>query len=135
MTFILGLLLGYCIRGKNRLLIATLTVIAIICFIVLPAIALSQLALSVRRERLSRAPQPKVPSVVGLDCQAAQFTLRNSNLNMRILANRYDLPLRPGLIVTQTPQAGELVEYGTFVGVTISSERPEWMRPSVQSSQ
>ena len=81
MRFMLGLLLGYCIRGKKRLLIAILTVNAIICFIcflVLPAIALSQLALSVRRERLSRPPQIKVPSVVGLDCQTAELTLRNS---------------------------------------------------------
>jgi hypothetical protein len=48
MRFVLGLLLG-CIRGKKPLLAATLTVIAVVCFIVLPAIALSQLALSVRR--------------------------------------------------------------------------------------
>ena len=46
MRFISGLLLGNCIRGKKRLLIATLTAIAIVCFIVLPAIALSQLAIS-----------------------------------------------------------------------------------------
>src|SRR5688500_12483919 len=52
MRFILGLLVGYCIRGKQRLLIATLT-ITVGCFIVLPAIALSLLALDVRRERLS----------------------------------------------------------------------------------
>jgi len=44
MRFILGLLVGYCIRGKQRLLIATLTAIAVGCFIVLPAIALSLLA-------------------------------------------------------------------------------------------
>ena len=56
MRFLLGFLLGYCIRGKQPLLIATLTTIAVVCFIVLPAIALSQLALSVRRERLSRPP-------------------------------------------------------------------------------
>lgn len=43
MRFILGLLLGYCIRGKQRLLIATLTAIAFVCFVVLPSIALSQL--------------------------------------------------------------------------------------------
>lgn len=48
MRFILGLFWGYCIRGKKRLLIATLTAIAVVCFTVLPAIALSQLALSVR---------------------------------------------------------------------------------------
>ena len=40
MRFILGLLVGYSIRGKQRLLIATLTTIAVVCFIVLPAIAL-----------------------------------------------------------------------------------------------
>jgi hypothetical protein len=55
MRFILRLLLGYCIRGKKPLLIATLT--AVVCFIVLPTIALLQLAISVRSERLSRPPQ------------------------------------------------------------------------------
>jgi hypothetical protein len=30
MSFILGLFFGYCIRGKKRLLIATLTVIAVV---------------------------------------------------------------------------------------------------------
>ena len=56
MRFILGLLLGYSIRGNKRLLIATLTAIAIVCFIVLPAIALLQLAISVRRELLTLWP-------------------------------------------------------------------------------
>jgi hypothetical protein len=51
------LLWGYCIRGKKPLLVTTLTAIAIVSFIVLPAIALSQLAISVRRERLLRPPQ------------------------------------------------------------------------------
>ena len=50
MRFLLGFLLDYCIRGKKPLLIGTLTAIATFCFIVLPAIALSQLALSVRRD-------------------------------------------------------------------------------------
>lgn len=76
MRFILGLLLGYCIRGKQRLLIATLIAIAILCFIVLPAIALSQLAISVTRERLSRPPQTTVPVVVGLNYKTAQIKLR-----------------------------------------------------------
>jgi len=44
MRFLLGLLLAYSIRGKKPLLIATLTAIASVCFILLPAIALSQLA-------------------------------------------------------------------------------------------
>jgi beta-lactam-binding protein with PASTA domain len=125
MRFILGLLLGYHIRGKKPLLIATLTAIAVVCFIVLPAIALSLLALDVRRERLSRAPQTTVPVVVGLNYKTAQIKLRDANLKIRVLATRYDLPLEPETIIAQTPQGGERVECGSVIGVTMSGERPE----------
>ena len=128
MRFILGFLLGYCMRDKKPLLIATLMTLVVVCFIVLPAIALSQLAISVRRERLSRPPQTTVPVVVGLNYETAQTKLRDANLNIRVLANRHDLPLEPGIIATQTPQAGERVDWGTVIGVTISAERPGWMR-------
>ncbi len=87
MRFILGLLLGYCIRGKKPLLIATFTAITIVCFIVLPAINLSLLALDVRRERLSRPPQTLV---VGLNHKTAQIKLHDANLKIRVLANRHD---------------------------------------------
>lgn len=120
MRFILGFLLGYSVRGKKPLLIATLTTIAVVCFIVLPAIALSELALSVRRERLSRPPQTKVPMLVGLDYKTAQIKLHDANLNIRILAERRDLPLKSGTIIAQTPQGGESVDCGTVVGVTMS---------------
>ena len=121
MRFILGLLVGYCIRGKQRLLIATLTAIAVGCFIVLPAIALSLLALDVRRERLSRPPQTTVPVVVGLNYETAEMKLRNANLKIRSLAERRDLPLEPGTIIAQTPQGGERVACGTVIGVTLSA--------------
>ena len=122
MRFILGLLVGYCIRGKQRLLIGTLTVIAVVCFIVLPAIALSLLALDVRRERLSRPPQTTVPVVVGLNYETAQIKLRDANLKIRILAERCDLPLEPGTIIAQAPQGGERVACGTVIGVTLSAD-------------
>jgi len=131
MSFILGLLLGYSIRGKKPLLIASLSAtafVAFVCFIVLPAIALTSLAISVRRERLSRPPQTSVPVVVGLNYKSAEMKLLDANLKIRVLANRRDLQLEPGLIATQTPQAGERVERGTVIGVTISAEPPEWMR-------
>ncbi len=124
MRFILGLLVGYCIRGKQRLLIGTLTAIAVGCFIVLPAIALSLLALDVRRERLSRPPQTTVPVVVGLNYKTAEIKLHDANLKIRILANRRDLPLEPGTIIAQTPQSGERVDCGTTIGVTLSAEDP-----------
>jgi beta-lactam-binding protein with PASTA domain len=122
MRFILGLLVGYSIRGKQRLLIGTLTAIAMIVFIVLPAIALLGLAISVQRERLSRPLQTTVPTVIGLDYKTAQIKVRDADLNIRVLANRHDLPLEPGIIVTQTPQGGERVDCGTVIGVTLSGE-------------
>ena len=127
MRFLLGLLLGYSIRGKKPLLIATLTAIAFfafVCFIVLPAVALLPLAISVRRERLSRPPQTSVPVVVGLNYKTAQIKLRDANLKIRVLANRRDLPVEPGLIIDQTPRGGERVDCGTVIGVTLSAEDP-----------
>ena len=125
MRFISGVLLGYYIRGKKRLLIITLTAyigLIIVCSVVLPAIALSMLGLSVMRERASRPPQTTVPVVVGLNYETAQIKLRDANLKIRILADRRDLPLEPGMIIAQTPQGGERVDCGTVIGVTISGE-------------
>ena len=124
MRFILGGLWGYYIRGRKRLLIITLTVIIaliILCYVVLPAIALSMLGLDVMRERASRPPQTSVPSLVGLNYERAETKVHHSNLNIRILAHRYDLPNEPCTIIFQTPQAGERVSYGTVVGVVVSN--------------
>jgi beta-lactam-binding protein with PASTA domain len=95
---------------------------------VVPAIALLQLAIDVRRERLSRPPQTSVPVVVGLNYKEAQIKLSASNLNVRVLAYRYDLPIEPGKIVAQTPQSGERVDCGTVIGVTISGQDPDRIR-------
>jgi len=120
MRFLLGVLVGYSMRGRKTLLITVLATAAVIVFIVLPAIALSQLALSVQRERLSRPAQTRVPSLKGLSYENAEAKLRASNLKIRVLATRSDLPLQPGLIVDQSPQPGEQVNYGYLVGVTIT---------------
>jgi beta-lactam-binding protein with PASTA domain len=89
--------------------------------VVLPAIALSILGLSVMRERASRPPQTRVPSLVGFNYESAETKARESNLNIRILAHRYDVPNEHCTIIFQTPQAGERVSYGTFVGVVVSN--------------
>ena len=49
--------------------------------------------------------------------------LHASNLNIRLLATRSDLPLGPGLVVDQTPQPGEEVERGYAVAVTVSASK------------
>lgn len=120
MRFLLGVLIGYSLRGKKTLLITVLGIAAVIVFIVLPAIALSQLALSVERERLSRPAQTRVPSLKGLIYEDAEAKLRAANLKIRVLATRSDLPLQPGLIIDQSPQPGEQVNYGYVVGVTLT---------------
>jgi beta-lactam-binding protein with PASTA domain len=124
MRFVLGVLWGYYIRGRKRLLIITLTIFTafmLLFCVVLPAIALSILGLDVMRERASRPPQTSVPSLVGLKYESAETQVPHSNLNIRILAHRYDVPDEPCTIIFQTPQAGERVSYGTFVGVVVSN--------------
>jgi beta-lactam-binding protein with PASTA domain len=132
MRFILGVLWGYYIRGRKHLLIITLTVFTVLMllfWVVLPAIALSILGLSGMRERASRPPQTSVPSLVGLNYESAETKVRDLNLNIRILAHRYDVPNEPCTIIFQTPQAGEHVSYGTVVGVVISNREGDKANP------
>lgn len=124
MRFIFGVLVGYSMRGKEKSLVIVLATIACIVYIVVPTIVLSvalvALSLDVHHERRSRPLLTKVPAIKGLSYEDAETKLRSSNLNIRLLATRYDLPLQPGLIIDQVPQSGEEVIYGYPVGVTIS---------------
>ena len=130
MRILLGTLLGYSLRRRERLLITILTVVLVTIYIVLPtislgiqALAVTYLSLSVHREKLARPKQTTVPAIKGLNYQSAVATLRNSHLNISILATRYDLPQQPGTIVDQSPAPGEQVDYGYTVRVTITETR------------
>lgn len=120
MRFLLGVLVGYRMRGKKKLLITVLATIAFIVYLILPAVALVALRLDVQQERQSRPAQTRVPALKGLSYGDAEIKLRASNLHIRVLATRYDLPVEPGLIIDQVPQPGEEVVYGYTVGVTIA---------------
>src|SRR5678816_1006384 len=120
MRFLLGVLVGYTVRGKQKLLIRFLVTLALVMYVVLPAIALLALRLDVQRERRSRPAQTKVPLLKGLTYEDAERKLHAANLNIRLLATRYDLALQPGLIIDQTPAPGEQVTLGYSVGVTVS---------------
>jgi beta-lactam-binding protein with PASTA domain len=124
MRFLLGVLVGYSLRGKHKLLIKVLVTLLVVCVVlsavVLPAIALLALRLDVQRERRSRPVQTKVPLLRGLTYEDAERKLHAANLNIRLLATRYDSALQPGLIIDQTPAPGEDVAVGYSVGVTIS---------------
>ena len=124
MRFLLGVLIGYTIRGKHRLLIKVLVTLLVVCVVlsavVLPAIALLALHLDVQRERRSRPAQTKVPLLKGLTYEDAERKLHAANLNIRVLATRHDPALQPGLIIDQVPAPGEAVAVGYSVGVTVS---------------
>ncbi len=126
MRFLLGVLVGYTLRSKQKLLIKVLVTLLLVCVllsaVVLPAIALLALHLDVQRERRSRPAQTKVPALRGLTCEDAERKLHAANLNIRLLATRYDSALQPGLIIDQTPAPGEEVAVGYSVGVTISKK-------------
>ena len=120
MRFLLGVLVGYTIRGKQKLLIIVLVTLALVVYVVIPAIALLGLSIDVQRERRSRPAQTKVPALKGLTYEEAERKLHAANLNIRLLATRYDPAVQPALIIDQTPAPGEEVAVGYSVGVTTS---------------
>jgi PASTA domain len=126
MRFLLGVLLGYTVRGKQKLLITVLVtllvVYVVLSAVVLPAIALLALRLDVQRERRSRPAQTKVPALKGLTYEDAERKLHVANLNIRLVASPHDPTVQPGFIIDQIPAPGEEVAVGYSVGVTISKK-------------
>ena len=122
MRFLLGVLVGYILRGKQKLLIRFLVTLALVVYVVIPAIALLGLSIDVQRERRSRPAQTKVPVVKGLTYEDAERKLHATNLKIRLLATRYDSALQPGLIIDQVPAPGEEVAVGYSVGVTLNKK-------------
>src|SRR4029453_12687943 len=122
MRFLLGVLVGYSLRGKQKLLISFLVTLALVVYVVIPALSLLGLSLDVQRERRSRPAQTKVPVIKGLSYEDAERKLHAANLNIRLLATRYDPAVPPGLIIDQTPAPGEEVAVGYSVGITISKK-------------
>ena len=124
MRFLLGVLVGYGLREKRKLLIKVLVTLLVVCIVlsavVIPAIALLALRLDVQRERRSRPPQTKVPLLKGLTYEDAEKKLHAANLNIRLLATRHDPAVQPRLIIDQVPAPGEEVALGYPVGVTVS---------------
>src|SRR5215510_704895 len=99
MRFLLGVFVGYTVRGKQKLLIRVLVTLALVVYVVLPAIALLALSLDVRRERRSRPVQTKVPVLKALTYEDGERKLHAVNLKICLLATRYDRPFNPHLII------------------------------------
>jgi beta-lactam-binding protein with PASTA domain len=126
MRFLLGVLVGYTVRGKQKLLITVLVtllvVYVVLSAVVLPAIALLALSIDVQRERRSRPIQTKVPVLKGLTYEDAEKKLHSANLNIRLLATHHDRTVQTGLVIDQTPAPEEEVAVGYSVGVTLNKK-------------
>src|SRR6185295_18345185 len=120
MRFLLGVLVGYILRGKQKLLIRFLVTLALVVYVVIPALALLGLSIDVQRERRSRPAQTKVPVIKGLSYEDAELKIHAANLKIRLLATSYDSSLQPGLIIDQIAAPREEVAVGYSVGVTVS---------------
>lgn len=120
MRFLLGVLVGYTLRGKQKLLIRFLVTLALVVYVIVPTIALLGLSIDVPRERRSRPAQTKVPVLKGLTYEDAERKLHAANLNIRLLATRHDPAIQPGLVIDQTPAPGEEVAVGYSVGIAVS---------------
>jgi beta-lactam-binding protein with PASTA domain len=103
-----------------------LKILIIVLVIWLGVIPLSLVAINaiVASNRKPGPARTTVPQLVGLDQKAADAKARSAKLNMQVMMTRSDQPGPPGIILFQTPGAGESVEVGTVVGVSLGVENP-----------
>lgn len=109
-------------KRKKRLLIYALVGVLVFVFIILPAAGLTGLWITERQKRGERTPKVIVPDVVGQDYQKGESTLEKKGLKMRVLATRWDQNQPVGVIIDQSPAAGESVEVGHSVGVSVGGK-------------
>ena len=104
-----------------------LKILIIVLVIWLGVIPLSLVAINaiVASNRKPEPARTTVPQLVGLDQKTADAKARSAKLNMQVMMTRSDQPGAPGIILFQTPGAGESVEAGTVVGVSLRVEDPD----------
>lgn len=109
-------------KRRKRLLIYALVGVLLFVFIVIPAALLTGLWITERQKRAERPPRVKVPNVVGHDYRSGQAVLEAKGLKMQINATRWDKNQPVGIIIDQNPLAGESVEVGYSVGVSVGGK-------------
>jgi beta-lactam-binding protein with PASTA domain len=104
-----------------------LKILIIVLVIWLGVIPLSLVAINaiVASNRKPGPARTSVPQLVGLDQKAADAKARSAKLTMQVMMTRSDQPGPSGIILFQTPGAGESVEVGTVVGVSVALENPD----------
>jgi beta-lactam-binding protein with PASTA domain len=107
---------------KKKLLIYALAGVLVFVFIIIPTALLTGLWITERQKRAEEPPKVRVPNVVGRDYRSGQAVLEANGLKMQINATRWDKNQPVGIIIDQNPLAGESVEVGHSVGVSVSGK-------------
>jgi beta-lactam-binding protein with PASTA domain len=109
-------------KRRKKLLIYVLVGVLVVVFIIIPAALLTGLWITERQKRAEEPPRVRVPNVVGRDYRSGQVVLEAQGLKMQINATRWDKNQPVGIIIDQTPLAGESVEVGHSVGVSVGGK-------------
>ena len=76
-----------------------------------------------------RSPNIQVPEVVNQSLYDGERTLSKAGLDMRERAKRYKPGVQPGVILDQSPRAGDVVKAGQTVAVVVSRAPKEGEKP------
>ncbi len=112
------------IQPKRKRFLKILIIVLVIWLGVIP-LSLVAINAIVARNRKPGPARTTVPQLVGLDQKTADAKARSAKLNMQVMMTRSDQPGAPGIILFQVPGAGESVEVGTVVGVSLRIEDPD----------
>jgi beta-lactam-binding protein with PASTA domain len=76
-----------------------------------------------------KSPNIQVPDVVSKSYLDGEKTLGKAGLDIRERAQRYKPDVAPGVILDQSPHAGEIVKAGQTIAVVVSRSAKEGERP------
>jgi beta-lactam-binding protein with PASTA domain len=76
-----------------------------------------------------RSPEIQVPDVVNQSRLDAETTLGKAGLDIRERAARFKPGVQPGVILDQSPRAGEIIKAGQTVAVVVSRAPKDGERP------
>ena len=89
-------------------------------FVIVPAGFLTGLWISVRQEKAARPAQVITPNLIGQEYRQGEALLRSKGLNMQVRATRTGRNQQGGIIVDQSPRAGESIPANYTVSVVLS---------------
>lgn len=76
-----------------------------------------------------RSPEIQVPEVVNKTYTDGEATLEKAGLDIRERAKRYKPDVQPGVILDQSPHAGEIVKAGQTIAVVVSRAPKDGEQP------